>query len=178
MTSIDDDLAHRWTTGDQGLRKLADHYNRELTRHALIHAGIQPLDGEAENIRRILVEPNVTEGMRVQLQKRFVINGIDTRELVRDFVSYQTVNRHLQRCLEIEPSTATDTTITKNEGIDRIFALQKRTEQVVENTLIQLERAGEIQIGDIDVIVSLGVNCSNCGEYRDFNELIDHGCNC
>lgn len=178
MAGIDDELVHRWAEGKQGLRKLADLYNRELIRHALLHAGIQPLDGECENIRRILVEPDVTEGMRVQLHKRFENNGIDTHELVRDFVSYQTVNRHLQQCLEIERSTAANAPITKSEGIDRIYGLQKRTEHVVENTLIQLERAGEIQVGNIDVIVSMGVSCSNCGGYRDIEDVIDHGCHC
>jgi hypothetical protein len=101
--------------------------------------------------------------MRTQTRNRLQKHGIDIEQLESDFVSHQTVNRHLKRCLgaERDPTDRDDDPI--ETGTQRIAALQHRTVAVTENTFSQLQAAGELATGDIDVFVDITVSCPECG---------------
>lgn len=172
------ELARAWTEDGVGLRRLADRYNDEVVRQAMRGAGVQPLEGEYENIRRLLTDADVTEGMRVQLEKRFESYGIDAEELLEDFVSYQTIKRHLRGCLDVDGPTSERSSVSPADAADRIFGLERRTEAVVANTLDQLKRSGHLELGEFDVMVSVTVNCADCGDYREVQRILERGCRC
>lgn len=54
-------------------------------------AGMLALDGEVENISRLLTDDEVNNGMRTDARRRFDRSGVDAESLERDFVSYQVI---------------------------------------------------------------------------------------
>lgn len=173
-------LAEYWTrdTNRYSLRELAVHFNHYLLRAAMEQAGLNPLDGEAENTYRLLTDDEVSQGMRTQARNRLQKRGIDVEQLYSDFVSYGTVRRHLKDCLGVEQGP-TDTDDPAETGTQRIAALQRRTVVVTENTLSQLQTAGELVAGDIDVFVGITVSCPECGMHAPVREFIENnGCRC
>lgn len=172
-------LAEYWTrdTDRYSLRELAVYFNRRLLRAAMEQAGLNPLDGEVENTHRLLTDDDVSPGMRTQARNQLQRHGVDIETVRSDFVSYQTVRRHLKQCLGAEraprDSAAADT------SAQRIAALQHRTVAVTENTLSQLQAAGNITYGDIDVFVDITVSCAECGRHATIQEFITNdGCHC
>jgi hypothetical protein len=169
-------LGEYWTRDDErkNLRELAVHFNHQLLRGAMEQAGLNPLDGEVENTYRLLTDEEVSPGMRTQARNRLQKHDIDIDQLKADFVSYGTVRRHLKNCLgaEREPTETDDD--PAEAGAQHIAALQHRTAAVTENTLSQLQTAG-----DIDVFVDITVSCSECGMHATAQEFIDSdGCHC
>lgn len=174
-------LEEFWTRDDErySLRDLAAYFNQQLLRAAMKRAGLNPLDGEVDNTYRLLTDEDVSQGMCMQARNRLQKQGIDVDQLQSDFVSYGTVRRHLKHCLGTERDQ-TDTDDDPIEtGAQRIAALQHRTVAVTENTLSQLQAAGELATGDIDVLVDITVSCPECGMHASVREFIDNdGCHC
>jgi hypothetical protein len=114
--------------------------------------------------------------MRTQARNRLQKQGIDVdiNQLQADFVSYGTVRRHLKRCLNAEREPIETDDDPAKAGAQHIAALQNRTAAVTENTLSQLQAAG-----DIDVFVDITVSCPECGMHATAQEFIDSdGCHC
>jgi hypothetical protein len=166
-------------TGEEvSLRDLAERINVAIVRSALEEAGEDPLDGEAENVYRLLTEDDVSAGVRIQQQNRLERVGIDTDELERDFVTHQAVHTYLTKGLGISKES-TDTTDTIEKHETRIQRLRSRLDAVMEQSLEELENAGELSIGDVDTTVTLQVYCKDCETQYEIPELLrDGGCNC
>lgn len=174
-------LEEYWTREENrySLRELAARFNRQLLRAVMEQNGLNPLDGEVENTYRLLTDDDVSQGMQTQAHNRLQKQGIDVDQLVSDFVSYGTVRRHLKGCLGAErESTDADDDAVEN-GTQRIAALQNRTIAVTENTLSQLDAAGDLASGNIDVFVDITVSCTDCGYHAPVHEFIENeGCRC
>jgi hypothetical protein len=169
-------LGEYWTRNDErySLRELAVHFNHQLLRAAMERAGLNPLDGEVENTYRLLTDDEVSPGMRTQARNRLQKHEIDIDQLQADFVSYGTVRRHLKGCLDAEREPTDTDNNPADAGAQHIAALQHRTAAVTENTLSQLQAAG-----DIDVFVDITISCSECGMHATAQEFIDSdGCHC
>lgn len=176
-----EEMAEYWTRDNErySLRDLAIHFNHHLLRRAMGQAGLNPLDGEVENIYRLLTDEDISQGVRTQARNRLEKHDIDIKQLHADFVSYGTVRRHLKHCLGAErEATNTNSNPAKN-GTQRIAALQNRTVAVTENTLSQLQSSGEFSTGDIDVFVDITVTCNECGMHATVRKFIkNNGCHC
>lgn len=174
------ELGELWTREEErySLRRLATRFNRSLLRAAMERSGMDVLEGEAENTYRLLTDDDVSEGTRTQVRNRLRNQGVDVEAIESAFVSYQTVNRHLKGCLEVErPEKSEENGVKK--ATQRLAALRNRTMVVTENTLSQLRSSGDITLGDADVFVDVTVTCSDCGTHTTARELIaDGGCTC
>lgn len=176
-----DRLQRLWTAdGDHrmSLRDLAGLFNERVLEAAMTNAGMRPIDGEIENLYRLLTADEVSSGNRTEARQRLEENGIDTDELESDFVSYQAVRSYLQEYR--------DATYDRDRGPDRpekavqtIHRLQSRTQSVTEKTLNQLDSADDISVGDYRVFVSVNILCGDCNTQYGLNELISSGgCEC
>jgi hypothetical protein len=88
------ELEAAWTDDGverKSLRDLAEEFNRKLLAAAMSGAGMSTLDGEVDNIFRLLTEDDVTAGTRTDARSRLERNGIDVDQLERDFVTYQAI---------------------------------------------------------------------------------------
>ncbi|MCU4975316.1 hypothetical protein OB955_21675 [Halobacteria archaeon AArc-m2/3/4] len=179
LEDIDQELADRWTRTDDrfSLRELADFFNEQVLRAAVESQNMNPLEGEVENFYRILTD-DVSSGVKMQARKRLEQNGVDVDELVHDFVSYQSINRHLKNDLGVTQSTTKSGSDPKRKQ-QRLYALQNRVVAVVENTLEQLQGTGELALPDFDVVVDIRITCSHCNRIHSLRELFDQkGCEC
>lgn len=180
VEDLADELVRRWTAdGDErsSLRDLADFFNRRLLRTALEEAGVRPLGGEVENLYRLLQDAEVTNGARIEAERRLEREGIDVDGLTDDFVSHQAVHTYLTKHRGVTPPTDDDDGVeSTRESIER---LRTRTTAVVENSLSSLTANDDIDLPEFDVFVDIRVTCRKCGRQHDIQDLLEQdGCDC
>ena len=170
-------MADRWRTGEVSLRALERELNVAVLRAAAREAGVATLDGEVENLYRLLTDGDVTSGTRIQARRRLENDGVDVDEVTSEFVSHQTVYNHLTGCLGVERESDDGDPIAAAE--DRIRPMQTRMEAVASDVVENLRSDGEVTVGEFDVFVDLSVACSDCGTRSELGEFLrDRGCDC
>jgi hypothetical protein len=182
LGGLDATLCERWTaaTNRSSVRELADHVNRRILETALRGSQEGTLDGEVENYYRLLSDEDVSRGMRTEARGRLHERGIDVDTVEGDFVSHQTVYRHLTDCLGVErDDRPADGANAVRDGLGTIRALQRRTEAVTQSTFERLARDDHVEVGEVDVLVDVVVTCRSCGEQLPLSEsLTDYACRC
>lgn len=180
LGGLGDELERLWTAeGDErrSLRDLADYFNQQLLAAAMAGAGMQTLDGEPENVYRLLTDDEVSEADRMRTQRRLEREGLDVDGLFDDFVTYQAVRTYLReyRGAEYSPDSEPRPEVEKTN----IQRLRGRTAVVTEGKLEQLRNGGHIDLGEFRTIVDISVVCEDCGTRYDVAELLDQGgCDC
>lgn len=162
----------------KSLRDLADLFNREVLAAAMEERGMTALDGEVENLYRLLTDDDVTSGTRIDARRRLADNGVDVETLESDFVSYQAIRTYLKdvRGADYEADPDGDRV---ERATDNVRRLQSRTVTVAEGTLEQLENAGEVSVGESHIILDMTVLCEDCNGQFAYEELLRRGgCNC
>jgi hypothetical protein len=180
LEGLGDELERRWTgaAGErESLRSLADRFNRAVLRSALDEAGTSPLDGEVENTYRLLRDDDVSPGMRTEVRRQLEREGLDLDEVESDFVSHQAVHTYLRDHRGAELETEDQSRVEKEA--QTIRRLQGRVSVVTESGLSRLSSAGDVTIGDFDVLTDVQVYCGDCGSQYEAVELIERGgCDC
>jgi hypothetical protein len=173
-------LGEQWLDSeeDMSLRQLARNFNQQILRQALHRTGQNPLTGEVENIYNLLTDGDVSAGDRIQVRNRLSKYGIDPDEIKDDFVSYQTVNRHIKNCLDISAAPDKGSTgLETPDAVSRIRSLQNWMAAVADRTI---SRSQSVQDTDsLDVIVDVNVTCRKCGMSLKPEQAIENdGCQC
>ncbi|MFB6155542.1 MAG: rod-determining factor RdfA [Haloferacaceae archaeon] len=181
LDGLGEELEEYWTgeREDQySLRKLADHFNRQLLRRAMERAGLNPMDNDVESTYDLLTDDEVSEGVRIQRRRRLERDGVDVDRLTSDFVSHQAVHTYLTKYRGASHETD-DGSDPVEKSIETLQRLQSRTEAVSENTVDRLKNAGDIDVGEFDVLVDTRVLCQDCGSDYEVIELLERGgCDC
>lgn len=175
------ELEERWTAEDTderaSLRELADDVNRRILTTVMSDAGMQPLDGEVDNLYRLLTEDDVSEADRTRARRRLEREGVDVEQLQNDFVTYQAVRTYLKTAREAE-YTAPETS-GPAETAENIQRLSGRVTTVTENKLDQLRQSGDITLGNYRILVDVTVICEDCGDQYTVGDLLERGgCSC
>lgn len=182
LESLDGELVGRWTgTGDESasLRELQREVNRQILRSALADASVQTIEGEIENLRRVLRSSEVSENRRIEARRRLENDGVAVEGLLDDFVSHQTVYNHLRDCLDASAPEAPSEEEQLSRAKSTVFGLQNRTEVVTGQTLTQLGGSGLISPAAYDVIVDIQAICESCGRSQNLETLLETGgCPC
>ena len=181
LLDLHEALPELWAgDGDESasLRALAERINVALMRQAMEEAGMDPLDGEAENAYRLLTDDGVSVGVRTQQRNRLERAGVDVDELETEFVTHQAVYTYLTKALGVTKDETDDTDpIEKHE--QRIQRLRSRTAAVMENSLSELQNDGTISLGSFDTTVDLRVYCQDCESQYELSSLLQRGgCDC
>lgn len=174
------ELERLWTAeGDErrSLRDLADLFNRRLLQTKLSEQTSRPLEGEVENIYRLLTATDASAADANRARRRLTREGIDVEALEDDFVTYQAIRTYLQEYRGAEYSDGdTDPITSVKEDLQR---LQGRTETVTKSKLERLQAANALATGSLNVIVETAVICVGCGERYTIAELLESGeCEC
>lgn len=178
LGEVGSELERRWTGAGgerDGLRTLADVFNRRLLEAAMAEAGMDPLEGEAANLYRLLTGDAVTSGTRTETEQRLQREGVDVDALREEFVSYQAVRTYLTgvRGASYEPSGGG--VATARESVEKLVG---RTTAVVRRRLEQL-RGEELTLGRFRVRTAVTVYCEDCRtRYRAGELLRRGGCDC
>jgi len=182
MANIGDELERRWTRTENrsSLRDLADYFNRQVLRTAFESAGEDPLDGEVENLYRLLTDDETTSGVRQQARNRLEDRGVDVDSLESNFVSYQSIRTYLKQYRDATPPEKQDRSRTQLERKRAtIQRLTNRLVQVTEQSLTELANASRITLGEFSVVVAVRVHCSDCDTQQSVTDLLTNGgCAC
>lgn len=173
-----DERLLRWRNREEaGLRRLETRFNTWLTKRSMIENGMTVLDGEEENYYRLLTDDTILDTTRREAGRELKQAGIDVDELTDDFVSYQTIRKHLNECLDTD--TSRDYTPDPSTDRQNIEKLKKRVVNVVEKSINRLRKHGVMQIGEPDVRVTIRVRCGDCGRTHILPSLFDQRrCSC
>lgn len=176
LTELNEELFIRHQEKGASLRDLEAYVNKRMLDCALEETEIVLLDG-VESVYDVLTGDDVSEGKRAEIRSRLEQAGIDVDKLENDFVTYQTVRKHLQGALDID--TGARKTLDTTDADTRIRRLQSRSEAVIAETLEQLRRGEKLETGNLDLVMSVRVTCENCGDSYRLRELLDSGrCRC
>jgi len=162
----------------ESLRSLADRFNQTLLLSALRDAGMDVIDGEAQNYYRLLTDDDVTAGKRVEARNRLAQNGVDIDQITEEFVTYQAIRHYLTEVREVsyEGAEKTEQVDHQRSVIDR---LQSRVETVVRDTVDRMSNTEALSIGSYRVFVSVDILCQDCGGQFSIGSLLARGgCNC
>lgn len=181
LVDLHEELPALWV-GEAGeeasLRDLAERINIALVERALEEADEAPLDGEAENIYRLLTDDAVSAGVRTQQRNRLKRAGVDVDQLETDFVTHQAVHTYLTKGLGVSKDTSDDRDPLEKHAT-RIQRLRNRLDAVLSESLSELQSGGEVSVGELDTAVGLQVYCQDCETQYEFSELLEQGeCNC
>jgi hypothetical protein len=182
LNGIGDELEQRWTRSENrsSLRDLADYFNTQLLQSALESESATPLDGEIENLHRLLTDDEITSGVRQEARNRLEDQGVDPETLENDFVSYQSIRTYLKQYRDATPP---DSRGSAENQIERkqatIQRLASRLVNVTEQSLTELSNASRITLGDFSVIVTVRIHCSDCDTQQPVTDLLTSGgCAC
>lgn len=163
---------------ERSLRALADHFNRSVLEARMRDAGMNPLDGEVDNMYRLLTDDDVSGGSRTEARRRLEQHGIDIEELEADFVSYQAIRTYLTAYRDAEYDGEQDSTRT-DSVIQTIQRLQSRTRSVAERSLDQLRETDRISLGTFRLFIEISVLCEECDTQYELVDLLKRGgCDC
>lgn len=181
LVGMDSELTRRWT-GDgierYSLRDLARYFNQRILQAALEEVNLGIIDGEVENIYRLLTDDDITAGQRTETVARLENAGIDVDSLRSDFVSHQAIYKYLTERQEVsfEEKTSEERIQTARETVEK---LRGRSESVTTNTLERLQNNDDIALEEFTPFVSFEVVCEQCGRQTDVNSLLSNGgCHC
>jgi len=172
------EMETRWTAENDrmSLRALADYFNQEVLRTHLEDAGIDTLDGEIENIYRLLTD-DVSAAERTRLHRRLERDGLDVDTLKDGFVTYQAIRSYLTEYRDAE--YVTDDRDPIEREVENIERLHGRVETVTTGKLDQLRDDDELELGSFRIVVSTKVVCEDCHAQYDILELLEvDGCDC
>ncbi|CCC40567.1 rod-determining factor RdfA [Haloquadratum walsbyi] len=181
LSGLGDELVFRWL-GENGyeresLRDLADRVNNRLI-HAAVDDSLTLLDGEAENIRRLLTDDDVTMGERTETRQNLKHKGIDINHLESSLISYQSVYNYFKRDRNISRKSQ-ETTQDPTSSLEPIQKLANRLRAIVTNNIDQWTRKNVVTDGSYDVDVAVWITCQDCGERWSPAAFLDEsGCQC
>jgi len=168
LTALDERLRRRRSKKDASLRDLDEYINTRVVEVAMVSAGADPVEGEPSNYLSLLRSDDSIS--RKEARRELAREGVPVDELKEDFVSYQTVRKHLNECLHVDTSE----TYTPEPEQDRetIGNLKGRCENVIERTINRLRKHDAVRIGEPRPAVALKVTCGRCGRTHDVAELL------
>lgn len=181
LAGVHDSLRREWyEEGDASVRDLTGWFNRRLLRAAIEEAGRVPIDGEVDNLYRVLTDDAVDAGSRTRARDRLRDTGVAVEDVEERFVSHQTLYRHLVDCLDLEHESAHEGDDDRvDTWRDRIRSLRTRTARVTERGVDQLADADAVTVGNVDVLVDVSMVCEDCGEFYDVEEFLEERrCGC
>ncbi|MFC4360331.1 rod-determining factor RdfA [Halobium salinum] len=180
LDGIGEEFERRWT-GQSGerdsLRTLADAFNERLLERAMRDAGMDPLEGEVENVYRLLTDEDVSRGVETEVTARLEGEGVDVERLMTDFVTYQAIRTFLKdvRGAEYEADDG-DSVERARSSFARLVG---RTTAVVEQKLTQLRSSDELTLGSFRVRTAITVYCEDCETQYEVDALLNAGgCEC
>lgn len=179
LTKIGEELERRRRGQDtevHSLRDLATFFNQELIKDRISAVDTTVLDGEADNLYRLLTNDTVSSGHRTRAKKKLEHAGIDVDQLERDFVSREAIRTYLKRRGVSRPNDDTDQVV--KEG-NRIRQLRTKTATVTEDKVEHLRKTDRLSLGEFRVLVDIQIFCEDCSTQYGVDELLQNRvCDC
>lgn len=175
LPGIDSELRRQRTEADATLHELADYLNTRLTAKGLKQAGVD-IDAEPATVRAALENDGTVSMERRDRIRETVAGHLKIEQLTGDFVSHETIRRHLREHLGISTSRGGFETVSDLR--DALGTYQKQYEDAIEGALRRAGKQELIRGSDYNVF-STRVECTHCSNTYRLQELIEkEGCDC
>ena len=171
LSGLNEELRRRHRDS-ASLRDLEKFINKRVLERALLESEVA-LIGDTESIYQTLQGDSVGPGRRAEIRSQLDQAGPPVSNVEEDFISHQTVKRHLQNCLNID--TTRRAQITIDDAEDTVAWAQSRNLSVIENTLNRLHNAGLIDASDVDVTQTVRVTCEKTGKTFHLRDFLKQG---
>lgn len=181
LPELGERLEREWTgkAGERtSLRDLTDQVNRLVLGRAIAQTDLDLVDGEVDNYYRLLTDDDVSSGNRVEAETLLEQAGVDVSEILRDFVSHQSIYTYLTNDRDASlPNTEPRAQIEND--LERLARVQGRLETLVQET-VDRHLAGEDDDGrGYEVLLNVGLICEQCNREQDLETLLtEGGCEC
>lgn len=180
-SSFGDKIEKLWTAKDEereSLRSLAEMFNKQILKSAMVSAEMDPIAGEVDNVYRLLKEEDISSGDRTEVKTRLKQHNVPIEELERDFVSYQAIRTYLKEFRKVEYQNNNNSSRIPNL-IQTIQRIKSRLDSIVDSSLTELRDSGQIVLGEYRVFININVLCEDCDTQYNIIELLQEGsCDC
>lgn len=170
---LDKRMLYRRENADASLRDLDEYVAQRILSRSMEEAGIA--SDAAEHYLQRLRSSNKSE--RQEARRTLECGGVPIDEVCEDFISYQTIRKHLNECLGTDTSPSNDAP-SLNEKADQIGRLKSRFRQVTERNLSRLEEFDAIQIGEPEAVVTVTIRCGSCGDRFGLEDVLGDSPSC
>lgn len=182
LENCGDRLVAHWT-GDgveqRSTRELADWFNQKVLEAAIQRSDMAVLEGEVENLYRLLTDEDVSQGHQTQTELKLEQEGVDIDEVRNDFVSHQTIHTYLTDIRGVRRPSDTDDSPDIDSSREKVQRLIGRLHAVTEQTIDSLVNAEKLFVGDYTLNVSVRLYCDDCGRQFNVDDLLSNGgCEC
>jgi hypothetical protein len=181
LDGMGEQLEYEWLgeNGDRhSLRDLADEFNQRLLRRTLENAGRNPLDGEVENLYRLLTADEVSSGERTRARRTLDRDGVDIERLKSDFVSHQAVHTYLTKGRGVSRPEEPSANKIEKDAVT-IQKLRNKLVAVTSRSLENLSETDRIAGDSFTVTVDVRVTCGRCNTVYSIDDLLSNeGCYC
>lgn len=176
--STDERLLARWTGDDggsaAGYRSLTEWFNRRLLRALYERRGRETLGVRVESDYDVLTGED--DLLREELVDDLAADGIDATAYLDDTISWSTMRRHLNDCLDGEKSTERSESGWERETV-RIA--REHAAGKVREAVSSLASRGDLPGGDeAEVDVDVGVSCPVCQVRVPLSDAVARGYIC
>jgi hypothetical protein len=180
LVGINDRLRGEWGEKDgMSVRELTDWYNKRVLKSVFNDQNKMLLDGEVDLIYDLLTSEEASAGMKVQTRHRLKKHDINDEKILSDFISRQTLYRHLNNCLSLSYSPPSDDIDPSQKFRNKISQLEGRVAIVSKDGLKQLRNKGTLHIEDPEIIVNISVLCKECNYMTTATDLFENDtCDC
>lgn len=182
LTALDDELRRFRNDRDASLRELAAYVDEQILASALREADIE-IAADPGTVRSVVRdvpadELSVDVAVRERIATALDRSEIDVASLERQFVSHETVRRHLNDHLDVDTARSPSAASIEDTR-EMIAAIVERDASIIEQSLDALRRADRIDSGPLEASLTVRVTCPDCGETYAVDELLDEaGCAC
>ncbi|WP_248518111.1 rod-determining factor RdfA [Salinarchaeum laminariae] len=182
LATLDEELRQLRKDQDASLRELAKYVDEQLLESALREAGVE-IAADPGTVRSVVIgtpaeEMSVDVAVRERIATALDRSDVDVGSLEREFVSHETVRRHLNDHLGVDTARSrADPSV--EETREMIASIIERDRSVVEQSLGSLRRADRLDSGPLEASLTVRVTCPDCEETYAVDELLDEAsCAC
>lgn len=175
LSGIDDELRRRYRDENATLHELADYFNDRITAVA-VDVIENPPETEPGTVRAALEGKDSIPATKRDDIRADLAGQLDIDMLTNNYVSHETIRKHLNDHLDI--STSKGGFETFDELKEQLESYQEQYENGVRSALKRGSKKGLIEGGDFRIF-STRVECENCSETYRLQELVQkRGCSC
>ncbi|MFC6964825.1 zinc ribbon domain-containing protein [Halocatena marina] len=132
---------------------------------------------EVKDTYTLLTGDDTTEGMRVQAKNTLQSDGVNTDQLLTDFVSHQSIYTYLTATRGVSKGSKSSSCVDSNT--QTIQKLRGRSVAVIEQSLKSLRNTQRLRLGDFNGLVETQIYCRDCGTQFEVIQLLDRDeCDC
>lgn len=175
ISGLDTELKRRREGTDETLHELVEFLNTRLTAAAMIDGGVDT-DADPATVYAALMGDSELPAKRQDSLRETLAGRLDLERLQTDFVSHETVRKHLKNHLGIDTSRGGFE--TAEELREALETHQRQYRDAVEGALQRAAREGLLS-GTEFRVYQTRVECVDCSQTLRLSELIENGgCEC